>query len=175
MPPRRTGWIDWRNSEPRKILMGDLIAGILPLDENEMPARDAWELCYSLMAEFITAGVVYSQFEARLKDHRKQLNEDVIRAAQEADALDHDRLLFPRKDKKTDGKPVFDLHPAKLILRELVKHNNHAGKTPTEIRNMHDEFQAFDLAEFKRRIYQEIRRKKFLNYLNERRRQGHFI
>ena len=152
--------------------MEDLISGILPLSAQEMSAEEAWEICYSHMLEFVEPGVVFSQFEARLKDHRKQLSKEHVRAQEEAAALEHDRLLFPRQITKPNGDFVFDLHPAKLILRRIVAEGDHIGVRPKDLWNSRQEFKDFKLAEFTRRIYQEERRKKFIRYLNRRREKG---
>ncbi len=119
---KKEGWISWRGSEARNVLMMNLIDGILPVEAKRVPAEEAWEI-YKTMDEF--ANVVFDQFNERLTDHRKQVGENKIRAAKELDALAHDRCLFPRQPVNHRGELVFDLHPAKLLLRADVK----AGKT----------------------------------------------
>ena len=37
---RRTGWIAWRNCEPKSILIEDLVSGVLPVEDSEMTAED---------------------------------------------------------------------------------------------------------------------------------------
>ncbi len=66
MAPRE-GWIKWKKSRAKIIILGDLQTGILPIDPGEMSAAEAWEVCYRNMAEF--NDVVFSQFEERLRDH----------------------------------------------------------------------------------------------------------
>jgi hypothetical protein len=67
MPPsKRKGWIEWRDCVPKHIIIDDLQAGILPIDEKEMLAEEAWVVCYQHMAEFVMAGVVFDQFKERL-------------------------------------------------------------------------------------------------------------
>jgi hypothetical protein len=46
MPPRRKGWIAWRASTPRRILLDDLESGMLSLDSEEMSAEEAWNTYY---------------------------------------------------------------------------------------------------------------------------------
>lgn len=96
---KNPNFISWRNSIPKRIILEDLIGGILPLEEHELSAEEAWEMCYQHMAEFVTAGVVFSQFEARLKDHRRQVKKDLMQSRKGEEAMKKDRLLFPREVK----------------------------------------------------------------------------
>jgi hypothetical protein len=61
--------IDWRSSEARVIIITELELKRLPLDEKECSAEQAWAK-YGKMVEF--AHVPFSQFKARLADHRLQ-------------------------------------------------------------------------------------------------------
>ena len=81
----------------------------------------------------------------------------------------HDRVLFPRKLKNQRGELVFDLHPAKLLLRQDIEEKKHIGKTPRELWNARIEYQQFKPSIFTHRIYQEIRRVKMVNFLNQQR------
>jgi hypothetical protein len=40
------GWIKWKNSPARDIIMDVLQEGILGLDKNETSAEEAWNMCY---------------------------------------------------------------------------------------------------------------------------------
>lgn len=169
---RREGWIDWTKCPGREILLDDLRSGLLPADPVFLSAEEAWEICYQHMAEFNT--VVFSQFEARLSDHRRQINRDAIRASTELAALKHDRNLFPRQMYNKRGEPVFDLHPAKLLLRTDLAEQKHLTMTAHELQQSRPaEYMIFDPKIFRYRIFQELRRQKFINYLNEKRAQKH--
>jgi hypothetical protein len=67
------------------------------------------------------------------------------------------------------SEPVFDLSPAKLLLRADVMEGKHHRMTPTELKNSRIEYRPFKAKKFKHRIYQEVRRQKFINYLNLKR------
>ena len=168
------GWINWRSSRSKKLIMEDLISGLLPYDEEECTAEEAWEHYYKHTVEFVEEDVQFSQFKARLKDHRKQVTENVIRARQDDVAVSYDRSLFPRKEKNDRGELVFDLHEAKKLLRHDVKRGRHLGKSPKQLRETRDEYKEFELKIFKGRIYQEIKYQKFVRYLQERRERGKF-
>lgn len=171
MPGRNPDFIPWRKSLARATILEDLVNGTLSLDNNEVPAEIAYEH-YRKKPEF--AEVVFSQFKARLSDHRKQVKKNYDRAHKEEKALCHDRTLFPRRLKNLRRELVFDLHPAKPILRQMVKEGTYKNKTPREVWSLDANFQVFPLDKFRQRIYQEIRRWKFVNYLNAKREEGHF-
>jgi hypothetical protein len=65
MPPRREGWIIWKPSKARQILLGDLEEGLLPVDADEMSAEEAWDIMYGHMAEFVP--VVFSRFKETIE------------------------------------------------------------------------------------------------------------
>ena len=67
--------------------MDDLHCGLLPADAADLSALEAWDICYKHMVEFVA--VDYDQFKDRLRDHRRQVRKDVIRAASESDSLAH--------------------------------------------------------------------------------------
>jgi hypothetical protein len=160
----------WKPSKARQILLGDLEAGILPVDAEELSAEEAWEIMYSNMAEFVE--VVFSQFKERLRDHRKQVGKQTARSALESEALAHDRLLFPRQMENCRGEPLFDLSAAKLLLRADVQDGKHLTMKPLQLQTTRDEYKPYSHKVFKHQIYQEVRRVKFINYLQQRRAAG---
>ena len=95
----------------------------------------------------------------------------MIRATSESEALAHDGLLFPRSDVNDRSEPVFDLSPAKLLLRGDVTAGLHNHMMPTELQNSQNEYRPFKAKKFKNRIYQEVhvRRQKFIHFLNLKR------
>jgi len=161
-------WIDWRNSEARQIILEDLEEGILPLDANEVSAERAWDF-YRHLPEFVGPGVVFSQFKERLKDHRKQVKRRQDQSRRESQALAHDRQLYPRQMHNHRGEPVFDLSNAKQLLHDDVKDKKHLSMTPSELQRTRREYMIFKPNKFKHRIYQEVRRQKFIFYLELKR------
>jgi hypothetical protein len=151
---------NWRNSKARLIVIHDLEENFLPLDENEMSAKEAWDMVYQHIAEFAT--VPFLQFKGHLKDHRKQVRERLANSLTEEMALAHDRRLHPRQTHNHRGEPVFDLSPAKECLREDVKNKLHLTSNFQETR---PEYKGFKTKKFNDRIHQEVRRQKFMNYL----------
>jgi hypothetical protein len=141
--------------------------GLLPVDASELSAEEAWELVYQHMAEFNE--VVFSQFEARLRDHRRRAKEQVTRSTRESEALAHDRHIFPRQMENGRGQPVFDLSSAKMLLRADVEDGKHLRMKPLQLQRTREEYSNFSAGVFKHRIYQEVRRQKFINYLELKR------
>ena len=146
-----------------RMLFEDLERGILPLTEDELSAEDAWNSVYVHMPEFIM--VAFSQFEARLKDHRKQVTKLKVAASTQQDAFERDRGLHPRRTHDRRGRLVFDMSSAKAKLREDVSNDAHLNTSPTRLHRSRPEYQQFSLDEFRPRIYQEVRRQKFIYYL----------
>ena len=125
--------IKWRKSEARNIILDDLLSGVLPNDPDELSAEMAWNLCYVHMEEF--RRVPFSQFKARLKDHRKQFNNKLERSLEEEQFLVHDRGLVPRRSMNDRCKIVFNLHPAKELLRQDIANGRHKHMTPLQLQN----------------------------------------
>jgi hypothetical protein len=160
-PPNPKPYIKWIVSEAKKIIIADLEEGIIDVDAPS--AQNAWDECYSKMAEF--ANVPFEQFQKRLADHRIQHQNRLNRATMEDIFYEEDKRMHPRKDRNNRGELVFDLHRAKLLLREDVLSGGHEGMTPSDLQATRPEYMLFKPVKFKERIYQEVRRKKFLFYL----------
>jgi hypothetical protein len=165
---RNPDYIDWRKSTAREYLLEDLSLGGILFQKNEITAAEAWEF-YQDQEGF--EDVVFPQFRDRLRDHRKNVNENYLRSQREEAALSHDRQLFPRSKTNHRGELVFDLHPAKKVLRQDIKEGRHEGLTPTQFQYQEDRavYHVFDKTIFKHRMYQEIRRQKYIHYLDLKR------
>jgi hypothetical protein len=159
---KKTGWIEWRSSKARAYLLKDLCPGGILFGKDDITPEVAWDF-YQDQEGF--ENVVWDQFKARLKDHRKQVDQEYLRSQREEAAMVHDRQLFPRSDTNHRGEPVFDLHPAKEVLRKDIEDGNHEHLTPAQFQSTRPIYQPFDAEIFKHRIYQEIRRKKYIHYL----------
>jgi hypothetical protein len=169
MPPQASkknpDWIDWARSESRQIVLKDLDEGTLSLDENSTSAHAAWAARYQEHPKFVSEGVCFSQFKVRLKEHRVQVSKRAKISSQEEAALVHDQLLYPRATHNSRGEPVFGLSLASLLLRQDVKEKKHEGLMPSTFQRSRPEYMLFKPCIFNSRIYQEIRREKFVNHL----------
>ena len=155
-------FVDWRKCEGRAILIEDLEPGGLLYNMNMVPADHLFKI-YKRLPEF--KGVPFQQFKARLQDHRRQADYANERARSDERALIYDRRLYPRQQHNNKGGLVFDLHPAKLLLRQDVKNGVHLRLKPSELQRTRPAYRDFKPAIFKHRIYQEARRQRFFNYL----------
>ncbi len=164
----KPGWVDWAKSPAREILLIDLEPpnGYLFLNPSQS-AKNLWDNRYRKMPEF--QHVVYDQYAERLKDHFARATKEWERSAEEEKAFKRDRELYPRKSKNIRGEPVFDIHPAKEMLRKCVKEKAHENMKPKELRETNPEFMAFKPRIFRHRIYQEVRFQKYCNYLESER------
>ena len=146
MAPNPASFIDWRNSVPRSIIIGDLEDGVL--DHDAPSAEDAWEELYKNLAEF--SEVPFEQFNEQLAAHREQHRIRVNRSGLEEAAFQRDRLLHPRSQRNNRGELVFDMHLSQFQASRA-------------------EYLMFRPDKFKGRIYQEIQHKKFLYYMELKR------
>jgi hypothetical protein len=167
MPPANDPkWIKWINCSAKAIIMQDLEFGGILYQRDNISAEEIWEF-YKSLPQF--EKVVFSQFEARLKVHRKKANESVVRSLREEQYLARDRQLNPRQSHNQRGEPVFDLTPARDLLREDVKNKVHTMKTPSELQASRKEYKPFNPKKFSDKIFQEVRRSKYIYYLELKR------
>jgi hypothetical protein len=165
-PNPKPKYIKWIVSEAKKIIIADLEEGILDVDAPS--AKNAWVECYSKMAEF--ANALFEQFQKCLADHRIQHQQQLIKATMEEILYERDKLMHARQDRNNHGELVFDLHPAKLLLRDEMERREHDQMTPSDLQATRpEEYMLFESKKLKERIYQEVNRKKYLFYLELKR------
>ena len=78
-------------------------------------------------------------------------------------------LQYPRKLKNERGELVFDLHPAKMMLRHDVRNGRHEKMTPGQLQDSRAVYEPFFKEIFRQRIYQEVRYQKYCNWLEDKR------
>lgn len=159
-------WIDWTKCLTRQIILDDLTSGLIPMDTS---AEDAWNGWYKELAEVKVDGVVFSQFKARFADHKKQVNGKKKQSAVEEKAFERHCCLKPRSTHNERGDPIWDTHPAKLLLRDDVKDKKHKSMTPSALHETRPEYKQFRLKTFAGHIHQEVRYQKFQFYLELKR------
>jgi hypothetical protein len=170
MPPsKKPGWIAWRSCAARAIIMEDLLPGGVLFERDTVSAelllpwyQDKYPQQFSI--------VVVDQFIPRLKDHRKQASEEYAVAQQEEEYFAHDRKCYPRKTHNERGEPVFDMSPAKQLLRQDIKDEMHIHyKTSKQLQLSRTEYKPFKPRVFQDRILQAIRLRKYIHYLELKR------
>ena len=113
--------------------------------------------------------VIYEQFEARLKDHRRQANKRFEISKKEKKMMQHDRNIYPEQYQNHRGEVIFSRHPAQKHLRADIESNCQNVMTRSQLHATRPEYQEFKLSFFSKRIDQEIRRHKFSAYLEQKR------
>lgn len=166
---RREGLIDWKKSDAKAILLKDLNDGVLPLEESEVSAKEAWTSCYVNLREF--GNVEFEQFKRQLAAHRKQVKAKKRAANTQETAFQHDRQLYPERQAYSNGRRIFRMSSAQTLLEDDIKNKRHRGLKPSAFRATRPEYTEWELNIFRQRIYQEERRQKFINYLNWKRQQ----
>ena len=165
---KTSDWIDWRNHAAREILMEDLEQNGWLCGKDE-EARTVYDIYMERQEEFFKE-VPFDQFELRYNEAIKKAVKRRARAAKEEEWLKHDRLLHPRKSHNARGEPVFDLDTeAKEQLKEDIENKLHKEMSPMALWESRSLYMKYREDIFRQRIYQEIRRKKFLNWLEKKR------
>ena len=167
--PKSKGWIDWRTSAAREIVMEDLATGgwLEAIDNPLDKAPMIFQVYKHTYEEF--EDVVYDQFEARLKDYVRENSKSKERSKEEEKWMREDRKLHPRQTHNQRGEPVFDMDYAKRVLREDVKNNVHLEMKPKELWELREPYHKFKPDIFRQRIYQEVRRNKMINHMENKR------
>jgi hypothetical protein len=161
------GWIDWVNSAAREILLEDLEQNGWLYGED-LDAKVVYDIYKTKQEEF--EYVVFDQFEVRYNEAIKRAAKRRARSAQEEEWLERDRLLYPRKSHNQRGEPVFDMDTeAKEQLQEDVANQVYRQMEPMVLWQFRAVYRKYSLHIFRPRIYQEIRRIKFINYLEKKR------
>ena len=161
--------IKWIDSEAKAILEYDLVEGFLSMDEVKCTAEFAWSTYYRYLPQF--KKVPFQQFEDMLKAHRNTIRFKWGRAFRDQDAYMQYRCNHPTQIRNQRGELNFDVSSARNMLREDVRNKFHEGITPTEFQRTRPEYGGFKTKKFKEHIYQEVRRQKFIFYLQQKRKK----
>ena len=164
----KEGWIDWKKSRARHIILEDLRQGIVPLTNEECSVEEAWHVWYKNLAEIIQEGVVFDQFKDRFADHRKQVASLKSQSLKEIEAFRRHQQLHPPKTHDEFGNPRYCMHAAKDLLRQDMSAGMHKRLTPNALRETRNEYKVFSQDVFWQHVYQEVRRQKFINFLEQK-------
>ena len=170
--PKNTDWVKWRNHPAREIILQDLNYGGWLYDELKQVEELNLALVFAIYNHKdpeIFHELDFSQFKARMEDYTKKNKERRDHSKLEHAWMLHDRQLYPRQLKNCRDELVFDLNPAKLLLRKDIAAGVHAEMTPSQFQGTRAEYQEFDRDIFRQRIYQEERYQKYLNFLGDKR------
>ena len=170
--PKNTDWVKWRNRPAREIILQDLNYGGWLYDELKQVEELNLALVFAIYNHKdpeIFHELDFSQFKARMEDYTKKNKERRDHSKLEHAWMLHDRQLYPQQLKNRRDELVFDLNPAKLLLRKDIAAGVHAEMTPSQFQGTRAEYQEFDRDIFRQRIYQEERYQKYWNWLEDKR------
>jgi hypothetical protein len=142
----------WKNNPVRDLLMQDIRTGVV---DGLRPAQ-----VYNSRAEYCSTS--RQKFASRLSSLRKQVNTQLTSARADSAALEHDRQLYPIQPIGSNGMPRWQGSEAESVLLRYIDNNLQTTNTPRQLYLSHPAFQAFTLEMFRKHIYQEIKKRKFI-------------
>jgi hypothetical protein len=169
---KNPNWVKWRKHPAREIILEDLNYGGWLHDELKEDGDLNLAMVFTIYNHKhpeVFNEIDFSQFKARMEDYMTTNKERRERSNMQHQWMMNDRKLHPRQSRNDRGELVFDLHPAKQLLREDVKAGAHVGMAPKQFQETRAEYREFDRDIFRQRIYQEERYQKYLNWLEEKR------
>jgi hypothetical protein len=149
-----------RSSKAKSLLTEDLVNDTIPLSNDEMDAYDV----YLSRVEFTE--FAFENFRSNLRTLRKKIGEKRLLALEEAEALEHDRNLFPLSEFDQRGQPRWEGSDAERLLKLDMDEGYHSILKPRELWGSRGEYQVFTRKVFRKHIYQEDRSRKFRVYIS---------
>ena len=153
---------EWEYSAAKRLLLGDLRSGAIPLDSESMSPQVA----YMQRPEYVESDPEYKRWASRLRSLREHVRDRNDRAASDSAALAHDRRIHPKPAFNHRGEPRWEGSDAERYLCQDMDAGKHENMTPMELHASRKEYRDdYPLGVFRQHIYQEKRRRKFAYYL----------
>ena len=111
----------------------------------------------------------YSDFAARLRQARARAGKKTVRAKADAEALKHDRMIFPERTEDAKGEPVWQGSKAQELLRRDLKDKEKMKLRPKLLHMEEEEYLEFSLENFRNRIYSERKAMQRIVYIKKKR------
>jgi hypothetical protein len=146
----------WRDNAARHLLEQEIMNGIIPLTNAEMPAR----IVHGLRPEY--SQLPFDSFPRRLQALRASCKAKLDRGMTDAAAFEHDRRFAQRPTFAALGLPRWEGSDAQRLLKTDITEGMHLQMTPMVLHATRDEYKVFALAVFRGHIHQEIKRRKFV-------------
>jgi len=151
----------WQHSEAKKTLHGDICAGTIPLDQNEMSA-DAVYAHHKEHPDFLLSDFHDERlFTSRLKALRTKTKEKNDFKKRDAKALAEDRLQFPKPATNFRGESDWASSKAKELLKTDIDNKKHLTMKKKKLWLSKPECQEIPLDTFRGRVCQETKSRKF--------------
>lgn len=161
--------LPWNEDHPARILLfKELADGRIPLDPKSMGPAEVY-YTYSGTLEFQMKGMSYGDtFRRRLRELRKQIRRDKSRASTDKKALKKALKLHPVSHLNACGKPHWNGSVAQALLEYDMSKGKHIGIEPHKFRNQREQYKALSVDDFRWKVQQQIRTKKYLYTLKYR-------
>lgn len=167
---------DWRKSAAKAYLYALIVDNKIP-SRDEITPKKVFETHCKDRPEFKDFQD-YTHFASRLLSLRKKSESRGDRAKEDADALAHDRKIFPAPTEDTKGQPMWKGSKAQELLRKDIKDglldqiDPITGRRiykPKGLYEMREEYhEKYSLDSFRNRIYQEIKFDKRLTWVESK-------
>ena len=152
--------IPWKDSKAKALLRQDMVDGVVPRKpDTSMPT----DVIFTSRPECALYG--YRLFGSRLSSLRGQLTRDLARADKDWERFQNFQKNNIAHTHSAHGYPEWEGSEAQARLRKDMALDLHNTMEPAELWCLREEYDDFPLKVFRDHIYQEIRTKKFYNYL----------
>jgi hypothetical protein len=154
---------EWRDHPLRAFLEDELLNYNIPLDINSMGPTEVWETyCNREDTAPLFDGMVFGvAFKRRLKALRKQVSNNLDRAAVDQLAFDIHRRNFPYEPFDAQGNLNWYGSQAEDLLEEDLAEGLYPDMTPSELYATRPEYQEFSLKVFRGHLHQSIQTAKY--------------
>ena len=146
----------WTECTARTLLRSDLMNGVVPLSGYVMNARRVQQTRPEYMAYDLEF------FSKRLSTMRANMRQQHSNSHQDSMAYAHDRVMYPTPTHNPNGILRWEGSDAETLLRADVEAGVHNAMTPKQMYLSRPAYQMFTQRQFAGHIYQEIRRRKFV-------------
>lgn len=152
----------WAKSLAKAILLDGLYHERIPLWAKDMMPRKVYELDKEFQKW------KYVSFRGRLNEYRKQIRAGRKKAEIEDDWLRNDRKIYPKPPHNENGEPRWEGSRAEQWIQIDLDDGSYPRLKPRELYAMREDYQDFSLTTVRKHFHQEIKKRKFINYLRSK-------
>ena len=160
---------DWKQSKARDYLFKLCLDPNFPSQDDIRPKQvweeDPWKV--KERPEFVWFQD-YSKFAERLRSARARAGKKTLRAKADAEALKHDRRIFPERTEDAKGEPIWQGSKAQELLRRDLRDEAKMKLRPKLLQLEEEEYLEFSLENFRNRIYSERKAMQRIVYIKKR-------
>lgn len=160
---------EWRNSKAKEYLYGLLLRGEIP-GPNDIKPRAVFDQYCKDRPEFRHFQDYRDlSFATKLRYLRAKAEERGNRSKEDAEALAHDRAIFPVPTEDTMKRPMWQGSEAQRLLRQDIENGKHKQMKPKLLYETKEEYnEVYSLDFFREKIYQEVKALKRLTWVKNK-------